>query len=190
MKTAMEIPAERYTKAVMFRAFLNAAARAGMRDAISRSSPELAQMFEKPPLPTAMVPGSICDKLYAAVDKAKGRAAVRALGYEGMRDEGARLLGRLFVNTIACYGNTPEALLGEIATIVDPIVSKIEVQYTPETLRSGFVDVRPAGRPAPLSYAVWEGYLEYFFEVAGVPGTVEQFVTAADGLSGRTRVHW
>jgi hypothetical protein len=181
---------ERYTIAVMFRAFLDAAAAMGLREVVSAAQPALKAMFDRPPLPTAMVPGSVCDLLYASVAQARGRSAVRTLGYEGMRREGSRLLGGLFENTMALYGRTPDALFGQIATIVGPVVSRIDVTYLPESPQSGFVEVRPAGQRTPLSYAIWEGYLHYFFDVCGTRGTVDEFVLAANGLSGTARVHW
>lgn len=182
---------ERYTIAVMFRAFLQSAERMGLREEICRSAPqEIAQMFAKPPLPTAMVPGSVCDAFYEAVTHARGRDALRAIAYQSMRDEGSKLLGGLFKNSMALYGQTPDALFGQIDTIIGPVVSQIIVSYAPESPRAGVVEVRPAGHSAPLSYAVWEGYLEYFFDVCGVHGTVDTFVLAPDGRSGRCRVSW
>ena len=182
--------AERFTNALMFRAFLDASVRMGLRETVSAGDPALAAMFEKPPLPTSMVPGSVCDRFYRAVVQVRGRGALREMGYEGMRAEGARLLGGLFRNTMALYGSTPDAVFSQIATITGPVVSKIDLHYTPESPQSGHVEVRPAGPPAPLSYAIWEGYLMYVFDLCAVQGTVEEAVVAGDGLSGTIHVRW
>lgn len=182
--------AERYTNAVVFCGFLEGAARLGLREPLSASSPQLAELFVHPPLPTAMIPGAVCDAFYRAVVSARGRPALRAIALETMRGRGSPVVKRLFESTIALYGKTPEALFGQVALIVSPLISNIDVRWEPHGPRGGTIEIRPAGQPAPLSYAIWEGYLEYFFESCGVRGTVDEVQLAPDGLSGSIAVRW
>ena len=112
---------ERYTVARVFRSYLDTTAKLGLREEISRDSPELKKLFDKPPIDTARIPGPTCDRLYEAVYKARGRDAIRSFGYDALRGE---------------------------------------------------------------------GYLQYFFEASGTPGTVETAVLAADQLGATIAVHW
>jgi hypothetical protein len=182
---------ERYTNAVLFSGFLDAAKRLGLEEVICQSAPpELVAMFKRPPLPTAMIPGALCDKFYEAVVAAKGRPTLRQVAFESMRDRGGQLLRSMFGSMMKLFGDGPEALFNQVDMIMSAVTANIEVKYLPESPRSGVISIRPTGRPAPLSYAIWEGYFEYFFEVSKTRGQVEITRLEADGLSGTIRVSW
>lgn len=181
---------ERYTVARMFRSYLKTAEKLGLRDEISRHSPELKQLFDKPPLATARIPGSVCDKLYDIVFKARGRAPIRNFGREAMQTEGQALIGGLVENTIRLYGQTPEAMFRNLSMIMMPIVGNIEMGWTSVGPREGVVSLRPKGQATTFAYAVWEGYLEYFLEATGARGTVDPCVLAPDGRSATIAVRW
>lgn len=186
----MPMEEERYTVARMFRSYLATTARLGLREEISRSCPELKQLFDKPPLVTARIPGSTCDKLYDAVYKARGRAAIRSFGHEAMIAEGHPLMGSLVDSTIRLYGRTPAAMFKNLSVLMTPIVGNIEVAWSETGPREGVVELRPQGQPTTFAYAVWEGYLEYFLESVGTSGTVAEAVLAPDHHSATIAVRW
>ena len=181
---------ERYTVARMFRSYLKTAETLGLREPLSLASPALKKLFDKPPIDTARIPGSTCDELYQGVFAARGRDAIRSLGYEAMRGEGHALIGSLVENTFRLFGQTPEAVFSNLSMIVMPVVGNVDISWTQTEPRKGVVGLRPQGKPTVFAYAVWEGYLQYFFEACGTPGTVENAALAADQRSATIAVHW
>lgn len=181
---------DRYTVARVFRSYLATTARLGLREEISQNSPALKQLFDKPPLVTARIPGSVCDQLYDAVYKARGRAAIRSFGYEAMMGEGQALIGSLVENTVRLYGRTPEAMLSNLSMMMMPVVGNIEISWTLTGPRQGVVELRPQGQPTLFAYAVWEGFLQYFLEASGATGTVETAVLAPDRRGATVAVRW
>ena len=181
---------ERFTNANLFNAFVREAVAQGLREKLVAASPELRAVVESPPLQTAMVPGRVCDTLYQAVVDARGRPALRRLAYAGMRDHGGPLLKGLFENTRALFGDSPDALFAQTQTIIGPIIRNIEVTWAFEPPRAGVLTIRPEGAPAPLSFAIWEGYFEYFFDLCGVQGTVEEARLSEENRAALIRVHW
>lgn len=107
-----------------------------------------------------------------------------------MREQGGPLLRGLFESTRALYGDSPEALFAQTQVIIGPIISNIAVEWTflPPTV--GPITIRPEGPPAPLSFDIWEGYLEYFFELCGVPGTVDEARLSEAGRAAVIGIHW
>ena len=101
-----------------------------------------------------------------------------------------QLLKRLLDLAFQIHGNRAEALFLEIATIAAPITRGFTVSYEPAPPQSGWVIIRPHSRPSAHAYDVWEGVLEYFFDVAGEAGQVADAVLNADGSEARVRVRW
>lgn len=181
---------ERFTNANLFNAFVREAVAMGLREKLLAAGPELRALVESPPLQTTMVPGRACDALYQVVVDARGRADLRRLAHAGMRDQGGPLLKGLFANTRALYGDAPEALFSQAQVIIGPIIRNIAVEWAFEPPRAGTLTIRPDGPPAPLSFAIWEGYFEYFFEMCGVQGTVEEAQLSEAGRAAVIRVRW
>lgn len=183
--------AERSTSAVFLLAMLNAARQMQLDEALARhASPALAQMLASPPLPTAQIPGHLLNDLYQALAAAGGRNVIREVSHAAMRQQIGRLLQPLFDGTISLYGRDPEALFSQVASISAPMTRGSTLTWEPEPPNAGWVVIRPIDQPDPLAYAVWEGALLYFFNVAGTQGEVEPAQVEEQGRSGRIRVSW
>lgn len=184
-------PPQRSTSAVFLLAMIDAARRLRPNIDLARhATPALARMLASPPLPTSQVPGHLLNDLYRALAAYGGRDVVREVSLAAMHEAIGPLLQRLFDNTIALYGKQPDALFSQIASIAAPMTRGSTLLWLPDGARAGWIVIRPVDEPDPLAYAVWEGVLLYFFDVAGQAGTVNAATIEDDGRSGRIRVSW
>lgn len=184
-------PPHRSTSAVFLLAMIDAARRLRPDLDLSRhATPALARMLASPPLPTSQVPGHLLNDLYRALAATGGRDFVREVSLAAMREAIGPLLQRLFDSTIALYGNEPDALFAQVGSIAAPMTRGSTLTWHPEGPRAGSIVIRPVDEPDPLAYAVWEGALLYFFDVAGKAGQVAAATIEDDGRSGRIRVSW
>lgn len=183
--------AERSTSAVFLLAMIDAARGMNLGATLEQhASPVLAQLLASPPLPTSQIPGRLLNELYRALAAGGGRDVVRDVSLAAMRQAVGPLLKRLFDNTIALYGRTPEALFSQVATIAAPMTRGSTLTWQAEGASAGTVTIRPIDEPDPLAYAVWEGALLYFFDVAERPGRVAPATVDEQGRVGRIRISW
>lgn len=184
-------PSQRSTSAVFLLAMIDAARRLRPDvDLAAHATPALSRMLASPPLPTSQIPGHLLNDLYRALAATGGREVVREVSLAAMREAIGPLLQRLFDSTIRLYGHEPDALFAQVASIAAPMTRGSTLTWHPDGPRAGWVVIRPVDEPDPLAYAVWEGALIYFFDVAGRDGQVDEATLEDDGRSGRIRVAW
>lgn len=130
------------------------------------------------------------DDLYGAVAAAAGRDGVVRVMLDSLRVQLGPMLRMLVDSTRTLYGQDPEVLLAHLGTIAAPLVAGYAFGWEAEGPRGGIVTVRPDSKLTPTTFAVWEGVVLYFVELAGAKATIVRSQLRADGLQGTIRVAW
>ncbi len=175
----------------LFRAYLSGIEAMGLRPEVrSRVSPSVLALMERPPLPSAWLPGHELTELFSAVLHAQGLQGVRQLGYEATRRATLPLLKPDIDSVLSLHGRGPEVLLRHFDRLVQPFFRGMRFTWRPESPRSGTVEVRSTYEMTPTIAAAWEGSLLCCFEACGVQGSVAPSVLGTSGHVGTMKVSW
>jgi hypothetical protein len=175
-----------------FQAYLTGLEAMGLRPVVRLMVPEhVKRMMDTPPPATAWVEGDELPLIFNAVVKVQGLDGMRALGYEATRGTVGRFLKPLMQMTLAKNGNSPAALFANLGAVCRSLFHGLEFQYTPDSKRSGKLQIRSSHAMGPASWAAWEGSLRIFFEECGVTtGSVSPSQISEEGHVATMRLRW
>lgn len=189
--TPKATPPPRKLSAAILRAYASNLQGKGMLDPLrSHLSPRTHQMMLTLPLPTEWIDSSVVYEIYEAVGKVYGKAAVRLLAYEAMRDALSPVLKPMVDVTLAIHGSTPNALFSNFDRIATTFLRDISFFFVPTGERSGRIEIRYETPAKPMAFAAWEGVFSLLAELTGVQAHVSD-CEMLEGLTfGRMTVTW
>jgi hypothetical protein len=128
-------------KANTFRSYIRILTEDGKLDAVAALVPgDTAQLMRNPPLPGSWMDGRHMHDIVVAVDAGGGLAAVRELSRRGTAD--ARKPYMSIVETVLkLFGTSPATLFKRMNKLVDSFLQGVDFRYTPQTERSGVMEV-------------------------------------------------
>jgi hypothetical protein len=180
-----------YTRSVL-RGYVAELHRLGIFDAtLASAPPEIAALLEKPGRAPPWLGPEAIDVVLTAVDKFRGREAVRELGYHLMKHRGfASVLEPFIQLSLALTRGGPGSLFPRLPAIVSVSTRGLEMRWVPAGPLNGTVHIRCDDPTLDLVWAAWEGIFVYGLELGGSKGTVARARAAPDGKSCEVDVIW
>ncbi len=181
----------RYTRSVL-RGYVAELHRLGIFDAtFAGAPPEIAPLLENPGRAPSWLGPEAIDVVLTAVDKFRGREAVRDLGYHLVKHRGLASVLEPFIElSLTLTGRGPGSLFSRLPAIASVGSRGLEVRWVPASPMTGTIHIRCDDPVLDLVWAAWEGMFMYGLELGGRKGTVARARTAADGKSCEVDVSW
>ncbi len=183
---------ERVTNGHLVRGLLAELKSRGLFDAVRAGvSPEAQAMMDDPPLHIVWVPSQRCEELFERLGQVVGREKVQEIAYACVHDTTGPLLTPLIKTYLKLSGASVASTLKHMSQIVSVLYRGIQIDYAPETERSGYLTMRFPEPISDFNYASWEGAYRFGKDVTGVPSwTIGRFDVSEGGKAGRVRVEW
>lgn len=182
---------ERVTSGNAVRGLLAELKSRGLFDVVRAGvSPEAQAMMDAPPLFIAWVPSRRHEELLVRLWEVAGNEKAQQIVQACMLNAVGPLILPLFKTYVRIFGGSPASVLKNLGKVVSVQSRGIQIEYEPQTERSGYFTVR---YPEPVSdsiYSSWEGALRFGKEISGPTFTVGRFEISEGGKVGRVRVAW
>ena len=156
----------------------------------ARAGAELARALDKRPLAVSWVGGGVLVQLAEALETEIGADGVRELARASTKESVGPLIAPIARATVSIFGGTPDRLFSRIETALS--ITNRGCTFSWERLgdQSGVLRI-DVSQPMPVPYwRMWEGALEYVYDLCKVAGKVVLDGVAAPSPFARFRAEW
>jgi hypothetical protein len=179
-------------KASMFRGYLAAVDKAGLRDQVrALVSKQTQALMDLPPPISEWLGYEPTDELVIAIDALGGAAEVRALSRRAVLEGMAPFMRSVVQGFLSLFGVSPASLFSRMPQLTGTVSRGIEYGYTEESAHSGTLVVRyPSRHDVPLCvFVAVAGTLESIYDVCDAHGTVSAPEVIAEPAANAARFH-